>query len=140
MNKGAGCAHFLIALLSASLASPRLCPGFMLSAKIFSNVRSAIPSPPSERGLVLNGNRHKEFAGGKGPLWAERAGASESLGQDEGSLCSFPNSLWLRLRRAKALRFKRSMHQLPGTALALTGQPPQQIPEAFPLNFRPTTI
>jgi hypothetical protein len=32
------------------------------------------------QGLLDLGKVQKEFAGGKGPLWAERAGARESLG------------------------------------------------------------
>ena len=35
-------------------------------------------------GLESLWKRRKEFAGGEGPLRAERAGASESLGWDEG--------------------------------------------------------
>jgi hypothetical protein len=38
-----------------------------------------------ERGFELLGKQRKEFAGGEGPLRAGRAGASESLGQGEGS-------------------------------------------------------
>ena len=37
-----------------------------------------------QRGLELLGQQLKEFAEGKGPLRAERAGASESLGRGEG--------------------------------------------------------
>ena len=36
-------------------------------------------------GLESLGKRRKEFAGGEGPLRAERAGASDSLGRDEGA-------------------------------------------------------
>ncbi len=35
--------------------------------------------------LETLGKRRKEFAGGEGPLRAERAGASDSLGRDEGA-------------------------------------------------------
>jgi hypothetical protein len=37
------------------------------------------------------GKRRKEFANGKGPLRAERAGARESLGRGEGLLRPFIN-------------------------------------------------
>jgi hypothetical protein len=41
-----------------------------------------LPLPAGEgRGLLDLGKVQKEFAGGKGPLWAERAGARESLGK-----------------------------------------------------------
>ncbi|MDB6029720.1 MAG: hypothetical protein JWM16_58, partial [Verrucomicrobiales bacterium] len=46
-------------------------------------VRAALPVPISrvggKRGLLDLGKVRKEFAGGKGPLRAERAGARESL-------------------------------------------------------------
>jgi peptidoglycan/xylan/chitin deacetylase (PgdA/CDA1 family) len=46
-------------------------------------IGSALPSPAPRRGLEKLGKRRKEFAGGEGPLRAERAGASKSLGQGE---------------------------------------------------------
>jgi len=39
---------------------------------------------PLPAGLESLRKRRKEFAGGEGPLRAERAGASESLGRGEG--------------------------------------------------------
>ena len=39
-------------------------------------------------GLESLRKRRKEFAGGEGPLRAERVGASESLGRDEGAISS----------------------------------------------------
>jgi hypothetical protein len=56
----------------------------MTTSRKLSWNRCRIVSFSASGGLLALGKGQKEFAGGKGPLRAERAEARESLGRDEG--------------------------------------------------------
>src|SRR5262249_34933505 len=86
----------------------------------YTSPQSPEPSDQPERATILPlptgleplGKRQKEFAEGEGPLAAERAGASESLGRGEGSAPTIQNPSAAQLQELR----QRLVHLLAARA------------------------
>jgi hypothetical protein len=73
---------------------------------------------PLPKGLSLLGKQGKEFAAGEGPLRAERAGASESLGRGEGERTAQTGSTTLSCEAFKQSATSDHFHTRPPGAPA----------------------